>query len=1309
MRTMGEHFYSQRTRRWGRGSAFLGDRCRVLSLRRYFITLTTIAGLLTLPVVAAAQEAIPELILVVDDSSSMQNRIGIQEPPDCIKSDKVSRFSAALQMIAGTRSGAQCVLQSLPTHPDSANPPKQQSGGKQCIPGLSHTLAESFEAFTVSSEPKPIGEKSWANNPLSNSSELRLKATTSDTVLPYFSYDLDSIPTDKGDWVGGGLTVYLKTPDKLHSGTVWTYLAMAPISPQGQSGKTFVCGNDVMSPVVVSAPTKVAGVVGQMIRYTLTSTAVMKIRKAVDSGQKSFHFVIISATSWMLPNCGGRGGDKNDYFDAVLYGPSAAIDKQPVFDIRAGTYCYGEGPETHARLDGLSNLDGVIDVFGPVAKFALLMGDGVMSEGKDEAGGFSFGQKLGSYWGDINLGIADPYAKGSPSVPIPGPDTFKARNGAYDAIKKSLKNARPNNATPLGSLLRDVDAYMGPGPYRDPHFTTTALDPLNGDPFYNCRQRIVVVFSDGGANQHNGISDGRQEELAAAANLWLKGTPVYVVAIGHSNLDPVKPPPKADLDFLHALAVSGGTKEAWLAEKPADVIEQLKPVIAATGTIGKVLTRAQSITPTRPLADAQYSFHARSLFDVVDPLNTRGDLEQRVYSCSGKCTDPKTPDRAQVCEVLDYGAYLSVRTKDRVYLTNVMGKPQKLEASLIAAADMGIQKTGMAPQLNKGVNGNCVTKAGTFDLSKPLLREQYRDHLISLIRADKGSCRANARLGAVARSQPAVLEPAEKLNLRDQTFQKYILAKTPSAHPLTTTNLPGSYQRPTMLFAATHEGLLHAFRADRDKSVTVKDLSTVGDEMWSWLPAFNLRRVGQLKLVTTPDGSYLGGHVVARHIQLRNVPLTPKQNELMWRAVVAVGAGEAGAGYTALDVTVPHEPKLLWEITPDKHCWGFGTVAGIGGPVCINSNVYIGMGRSTAKPVIGTIFQEKNGVKAEVAVAIIASGKPPADSDLQNIGTDGEGKREIYVISMMTGELIRKFTLADMDTTGITTTVNAPSKELGHFWTEPTCYGDAPGQLLSRCFLGDSKGMVWRLDLSSQDSTEWKLQWFHDAYSGSDTPANFDLAISDKSRVPILTPLALANSAGLPPYIQSTLAGRLVVIYGTGSADDATDDKRHHLVYSVAELFQLKAGQADRAKASRIWVQDLGDGARFIGPPLIFDSNAYWATYTVSKSGACKVGLGHVWGGRFDRRRSLTVVDKLLGAFPHPNEPNKQDKAYDRIPLGLLMPSPVDVQPVPGCAPGCAPGDFACAAALGNVSGAAPNYEVVTGNAGSGQGKAQAP
>ena len=884
-----------------------------------------------------------------------------------------------------------------------------------------------------------------------------------------------------------------------------------------------------------------------------------------------------------------------------------------------------------------------------------------------------------------------------------------ARAATYLAISDSINKARPTGGTPLGSLLSDVDDYVGPSVYRDPHFASLAVDPINGDPYFDCRQRVVVLFSDGGANLHNGAVDGRQQALAAVANLWLKGVPVYVAAIGHTNLDGANPPPKADLDFLHSLALAGGTKEAWLVEKPADIIDKLKPVISATGTVGEVLTGAQHIIPRSPKEDAAYSFHARSLFDVIDPLNTRGDLEQRVYSCEGKCKDPKTPDRAQVCEVLDFGEQLTSRIAPRVYYTNIAGEPKELAKTYVSADDMGIPSTGLAPKLVEGVNGTCVTEAGTFDLGLASARNEYRDHLLALIRADPTSCRKNAKLGAVSMSQPAILEPAAKMGLREASFLTYLLAKTPSAHPLTAVNLPGSHQRPTMLFAATHEGVLRAFRVDREKVITLPDGAKAGDEMWSWLPAFNLRRIRQLKLVTTARGSYLGGHVVARHIQLQRTPLAPQQNAQMWRAVVAVGAGEGGSGYFALDVTVPQEPRLLWEITPDRHCWGFGSVNSTSGPVCIVTDTFVNMGRSTAKPVLGTVFMEKAGLGAEVAVAVIVSGKPPNDSDLQNIGADGNGKREVYVVAMMTGEVLRKFTLADMDLTGMTAPSTDPAKELGYFLTEPACYSGAPGQMHSRCFIGDSKGMLWRLDLSDLNPLNWKLQWFHDAYSGDDTPAGHVLPIQSALRVPILSPPALANSAGLPAYIQGTKAGRLVVVYGTGSGVDEASTDRHHLVYSVAELFQVAAGQAERAQANRIWYRDLGDHTRFIGPPLIFDSNAYWASYTVSTSGACKVGAAHVWAGRFDQRRSITVVDKVLGGFPHPGKPYDLASAYESIALGLLKPSPVDIQPVPGCVAGCAPGDFTCYANAGSTGGSAPQYEVVTGNAGSDQGKSQAP
>jgi hypothetical protein len=71
----------------------------------------------------------------------------------------------------------------------------------------------------------------------------------------------------------------------------------------------------------------------------------------------------------------------------------------------------------------------------------------------------------------------------------------------------------------------------------------------------------------------------------------------------------------------------------------------------------------------------------------------------------------------------------------------------------------------------------------------------------------------------VAYAQPVILEPADKMGMREPVATLYASRSTPTARPLGEVNPPGSKLRPTMAFVATHDGLLHAFRVDRDINV----------------------------------------------------------------------------------------------------------------------------------------------------------------------------------------------------------------------------------------------------------------------------------------------------------------------------------------------------------------------------------------------------------------------------------------------------------------------------------------------------------
>jgi hypothetical protein len=186
-------------------------------------------------------------------------------------------------------------------------------------------------------------------------------------------------------------------------------------------------------------------------------------------------------------------------------------------------------------------------------------------------------------------------------------------------------------------------------------------------------------------------------------------------------------------------------------------------------------------------------------------------------------------------------------------------------------------------------------------------------------------------------------------------------------------------------------------------------------------------------------------------------------------------------------------------------------------------------------------------------------------------------------------------------------------------------------------------------------------------------------------------------------------------VFGTGSADDTASPSRRHLVFSVAEAQSLQpTGALAGLTAKRTWTRQLDDFERFVGPPLVFSSNAYWASYVVAQNGACNIGTARLWGGRFDRSKSTADTTKLLGAFPaNPDNASlvQQSQYLETVVLGAFKPSPVDVEPVPPCRGNCAPTDAKCMAtqSQGALTSARPQYQLAVQVASSAQGNGQAP
>ena len=1279
--------------------------------------LLCLVGLLSgVSTAALATTTLPEVLLVVDTSGSMQYRVGADELPICGSADpsvpdQRSRWNAVREMIGGSFASFTCGYEGLPVSPEVTSPPVQSTGVTQCIPGLAASIGSKYSAGGSADSDVQTGSATWLDTADPSGNLVLNDALITQVAIPWMRFNLANIAAKQAvdnvtgeQWVGA--SVKLEPAAVVAPGGVSVVLVLMTADPTSTGPKAIVCEADIVGRQVVSLPAPV--VMGQPTVLTLTDSAVSTLRAMATAGTKNVGFAIVPIGTVLTAPCNALLGTPSDA-KVVWTGASAA--SRPRLDVVVGLKCPDEGPGKHSTAFAVQNdgttaskatgLDGLLTVFGPLAKFALLAEDGMLNKAATAQGGFSFGSIQSSIWGDINSGLADPYLVGTTSVAVTGPDTAGARSATESAIQQALANMRPNGPTPLGTQLADTYDYLFESTYKDKHFRSLAEDPINGDPYLSCRPHIVVVFSDGGANLHTGgANDGRAYAVQQAGRLYTKGVQVFVLAVGFPRDANAAGPTDEDLQFLDDVAAAGGTQQAVPAQTPQAAVAALAPAIAKTSVVGEVLTRPLYTHSTGLQAEVEHVFSTMSVFDISQPLRTRGVLEQRIFKCGPECKAAATPNRAQVCKIVDYQKRLLERTIARRLYTHAAATRVDADSAHLSATDLGILTVGVGPHLVLQPDTSCVTTGG-HNLSVPAERDDFRDHVLATLRAVTGTCRQNFPLGAPARAQPALIEPARRLPLRDPTFLSYANTNVPTTAQYSDLQMPGSAGRPTMLFVATHDGLLHAFRTDADPTINVKDMLQQGDEMWAWLPRFNLIKLSQMKLVTSAAASTLGGAISAGHVLLNRATASASDTAKNWRAVVVVGAGEAGSGYTALDVTAPDDPQLLWEITPNYHCFATGSVAGVAGPQCVPTTTYQALGRSTAKAAIASLFFARDAeVPGEHAVAIIPMGKAPGEATVANLGTEGIGDRGVFIVDLATGALVKAFKTNDLVLTGMPMPV-ADTTLLGNAWTDIACYNGAPGQITTRCFQGDSKGVLWRLDLASKDPSQWKMSYFFDAYGGADAPASLQLPMASPDRAPIVSPPALAL----------TQDGRLNIVFGAGgSTEDATLTRRH-LAYSLTEVFKLAGdGTAAAPSALRNWVKEMDDYERFVGPPLIFAFNAYWSSYTVVKTGACDIGSARLWGGRFDRPKTPSDVSNLQGAFPDPAAPALLTHNLEVLELGAYEPSPVDVQPVPACSGSCSPTDAKCVAGLGGqLGGARPQYQLGVQVAGNVQGQYQKP
>ncbi|MFB6264299.1 MAG: hypothetical protein ABEL76_11850 [Bradymonadaceae bacterium] len=372
---------------------------------------------------------------------------------------------------------------------------------------------------------------------------------------------------------------------------------------------------------------------------------------------------------------------------------------------------------------------------------------------------------------------------------------------------------------------------------------------------------------------------------------------------------------------------------------------------------------------------------------------------------------------------------------------------------------------------------------------------------------------------------------------------------------------------------------------------------------------------------------------------------------MQWRSVLVQGLGQAGSGYFAVDVTRPGgpytddnkntsverpDPIPLWEFDPN---WEQGQIEHmvsndfpLNGEELVyppknwrdthdpsskcsdneNDSDYFWkqsfMGQSVGKPAVGTVMLPGLGNDANIKRPVaIFTGGGPADRNTCDIGMR-EG-RAIYVVDLQTGSLLRRF-VGYRDANGWK---RFDAQVMG----SPSLFDNSTGQLVTRGFVGDSKGRLFRLDLSEPNPADWEVSLFFD-------PKDKVLSQSTSKKL---------GPATLKPAVAMNQQQNLVVVYGLGEPGDETPKGETQMLLAARET---EDAIAKNEQGSFLWSirpdNLLKKNEKITGEPVIFNQTVYFTSYYLQQNDLCGLGRSRIWGVEMSDQNS-TLKNVPDGTF----------------------------------------------------------------------------
>ena len=475
--------------------------------------------------------------------------------------------------------------------------------------------------------------------------------------------------------------------------------------------------------------------------------------------------------------------------------------------------------------------------------------------------------------------------------------------------------------------------------------------------------------------------------------------------------------------------------------------------------------------------------------------------------------------------------------------------------------------------------GQDVDKDGDVDLDDckdlmDFIRGYYLAEFVST-----GQPRGHWKLGDIRHSQVAIADHDPKIFTRNPYLRQFIAESLPQ----TIEDCPYSDEEKCVLdvvFVGANDGMVHAFAKNN------------GDELWAYIPRNILGEAVPdseeiSELLDLMNGQVLTNDVTPRvefvwidgyqgEGQFDPSEVDGEQRINEWARVLLVGQGAGGRTYTALDITDPQHPWLLWEDTND-------------------TDPANGIGHTTSTAVAGVIYDQDNTPGYDRWVAFYGSGHEEDGGKVEarlyikafDDLWDTAPSDEVYDDEGIQVQV-------DLDGDGVEDGTGFPSN--------PTAVDKDNDGDIDEVFLVNSSGAMYKFVIDTTDINASEGCLFFDPE---------DALIDGAGNRQYIAPRTSSYYAATAAFNGN---GQLILYWGTGSPYDLfTTD--YGYFYAVADSSSCTEGVL-YTECNSVGFIGLRSGEKLTGSPVVYASNVYFTTFTPAAD-RCNEGEARLYGMNF--------------------------------------------------------------------------------------------